>query len=73
VADTNKQLTCPKCSNVFNEPLIRFLPFNEEQYKRIFQIHGKDFQICPKCKEVFNPNPASGIGGIFKSFLKLFK
>ncbi|MCX6227044.1 MAG: hypothetical protein NTV01_20235 [Bacteroidia bacterium] len=50
------QLTCPKCSNVFEEPLTRFLPFTQEQYNKVVQTYGKDFQICPKCKDIFKPN-----------------
>lgn len=60
---SEEQYTCPKCNNVFTPPLNRILPFTEEQYKRVIQQYGQNFQICPKCNNIFNPNAASGGGG----------
>jgi hypothetical protein len=49
------QFTCPECSHVFEEPLTRLLPFTQEQYDRVIKTYSKDFQICPKCKNIFKP------------------
>jgi uncharacterized C2H2 Zn-finger protein len=62
-ADGRPQLTCPKCGNRFAEPLTRFLPFTEAQYKQVIQTYGEAFQICPQCKNIFNPNAAPRSGG----------
>lgn len=56
MAEIEKQLTCPKCNNVFKEPLTRFLPFTQEQYEAVVQKYGENFQICPKCNNIFNPS-----------------
>lgn len=49
------QLTCPKCGNMFDDARILFLPFTQEQIKRVVETYGEDFQICPKCQNIFNP------------------
>jgi uncharacterized C2H2 Zn-finger protein len=55
------QLKCPKCRKVFKEPLTRVLPFTGEQYRRIVQTYGENFQICPKCSNIFRgPEEPSG-------------
>jgi uncharacterized C2H2 Zn-finger protein len=57
--ESHKQLTCPKCDNVFEEPLTRFLSFTKEQNDIVVKNYSKDFQICPKCQTVFNPSAQS--------------
>jgi hypothetical protein len=56
------EFTCPKCGHTFVPPLARFLPFTQEQYRQVVATHGEDFQICPKCKNVFGPRSGTKTG-----------
>ena len=62
-ATSGKRMTCPKCGHTFNEPLVRTLPFTQEQYREVVRTYGENFQICPNCKNVFNPAQPAGPGG----------